>query len=276
MRTGGGRALSSPPRLDGQYRFAVYEFAGDLASQFDKGAAVHKSFQVHQYHVGAVVVGKITQQIDFGYVGFIADADEFRESDVAASGIVENARAESAALRKESDVAVLGHTAREARVEHEVGIGVDHAEAVRADQRNLILAGDLHRTTLQRGTLGSNFLESCRHDHGPACAFLATFFQDLRHRRGRDHNQCEIDVVRNLADVRVCMYTGNRRRLGIDRVQRTAVTAEQDVAKQIVTNRPHAIRCADHRHRTWTKDGFESFAAARSPCRLFRRSNCVL
>ena len=104
---------------------------------------------------------------------------------------------------------MLGHAPRKTGVEQDVGIRVDHAQTVRANQRDVVFTRYLRRPTFQRRALGPDFLESGGNNHGSAYALLAAFLENARHRGGRNHDQGEVDFVGNFAHGCVRMHPGN-------------------------------------------------------------------
>ena len=55
----------------------MFLLTGHFAGEFDELAPVHQRLQVHQNHIGALVLREIPEQIQFGDIGLVAKADEF-------------------------------------------------------------------------------------------------------------------------------------------------------------------------------------------------------
>ena len=98
--------------------------------------------QVQQDHVGLRILVQVVEQLDLGYTGLVAEADELGEADLLFAGVVEHGRAQCARLAEKGDPAGRRHLAGEGGVQPHTGIGVDHAQTVWPDHGDAVFAAD--------------------------------------------------------------------------------------------------------------------------------------
>ena len=117
--------------------------ARDPPRRLDQPAAVAELLQVQQDHVGLLVVVEVVDQLDLGHAGLVAETDELREADLLLAGVIEHGRAQRARLAQKGDPPGVRHLAGEGGVQSHGRVGVDHAQAVRADQGDAVFGGDV-------------------------------------------------------------------------------------------------------------------------------------
>ena len=83
---------------------------------------------------------QVLEQVVARHVGLVADRHERREADVQLARVFEDREAERAALGRHRDAAGGGCRWSERDVQPHAGVGVDHAETVRADETDAGLA----------------------------------------------------------------------------------------------------------------------------------------
>ena len=76
MRTGGSFAGVGAPGFYGNDRFVPADSAGDASEP----SGIAEGFQIEQNNVGAAVYLPILQQVVARDIGFVADADEVRQT----------------------------------------------------------------------------------------------------------------------------------------------------------------------------------------------------
>ena len=125
----------------------------------------------------------VLEEVVAGEVGLVAERDERRQADAARPGEVERGDAEGAALRGEADPAGRRRAGREARVERDVRVGVDHAEAVGADQPHAGGAADGEQLALALAAPSSpTSAKPARDDDQRAHAGRAALARDVHDR----------------------------------------------------------------------------------------------
>ena len=130
MRCRRARTSRRPARLDRHNRLAP----ANVARQFAELARVPEALQIQQDDVGIRIVGPELNEIVARHVGLVADRREGGETDVQARCVIEDRKAERAALRRQRDAAVRRIHRGERRIQPDRRIGVDDPHAVRPDQ----------------------------------------------------------------------------------------------------------------------------------------------
>ena len=158
--------------LDRDDRLAVADSPGDPGEL----ARVSERLEVEQDHVGVRVLLPVLEEVVARQVGLVADRDERRQPEAQAVRGFDDRDPEAAALREEADAPGRRRERDERRVEPHLGRGVEHAEAVGADQPHAVRAADLDQLALRRRALGSHLGEAggdhdeAAHARGPALA----------------------------------------------------------------------------------------------------------
>jgi hypothetical protein len=86
-----------------------------------------------------------------------------------------------------------GHLFGEGGIEANGGVSVDDAEAVRTDKGDAIAMGDVAQLRFQAGAFFTRLLEARRDDDSALDTFLPTLLKHLRHQRGADDDDSEVN-----------------------------------------------------------------------------------
>ena len=117
-------------------------------------------------------------------------------------------------------------------------MGVDHAQAVGADQRNAGRLDLLANLVFQRRAFGSDFLETGRNHHQAADLLGDRFIDHAQSRCRRDDQHAEVHRARHVAERGIGVHAHHVAGLGIDGIDgaiETAVTAS--------CGKYHCLRC---------------------------------
>src|SRR3989449_388877 len=151
----------------------------------------------------------------------------------------------------------------ERRIHADVGVGVDHAHAVRPDHRHVIRVAHREESRLSGDSRLADFTEAgSDHDepfHSLLPAVLDGFECDLCGYR----DDREIHSVGNLEDARVRADPMDARRLRIHRVDRPLVLVHNEVVEDFVPDFSTMTRCADDCDGRRREDRVESAAGHR-------------
>ena len=126
VRGGGALAGSRAPALDGDDRF----LGGNAARYATELGRVTERLEVEGNYVRALVRLPVLKEIVTGQVRLVAGRYERGQADPVTPGKVEGGDAECATLGGEAHPAGRRRAGREARVQRDGRVGVDHAEAV--------------------------------------------------------------------------------------------------------------------------------------------------
>ena len=162
-----------------------------------------------------------------------------------------------AALREEAEIARDRHLAAEGGVHPHVGVRVDHAQAVGADQRNAGRLDLLAYLVLQRRAFLPDFLETGRNHHQAVDLLGDRLIDHAQGRRGGDDQHGQIDGTRHVAERGIGEHAHHIAGLGIDGIDGPVETTEQQVAENIVAYGARPRRRADHGDRFRGKDAIE-------------------
>ena len=229
----------------------------DVADRLDEPPPVAHVLQIHGDNRGLFVLRQIVQQVDLVDVGLVAEADELAEAHVAFLGVIENRGAQGTALREKGQVAGLGHLTAEGGVHRDLGIGIDHSQAIGPDQGDAGRPDLVAKLGLQGRPSGADFLETGGDHHQGLDTLGNRLVDHAENRHGRDDQHGQVDRHGNGRQVRIGMHAANRRGLGIDRIDRTGEFGVNQVAKNIVADGARPGGSADHGDRLRTKDGVE-------------------
>src|SRR5690606_27005914 len=240
MRDRGAAAGRVPPDLHHDDRLR----ARDRAQRAHETPRVVHAFDVEHDGARLGVEQQVVEDLAEIHVGADSRRDDVREPDIAHARPVEQRGADGTRLRDERDASALRHRLAEARVQARGG--TQHAEAVRPDETDAVLARDAHRLVLERAALGPGLAEAGRQDHGGADAGGTALTQHVgHHARGRgDHG--EIDA---LADLRDAREAATRLHLGVLRIHRMDRTREarvEEVPQDDGAERARPLARADH------------------------------
>ena len=133
----GRGAVCGDSRGDGDDRLPLGQAAGDPGEL----ARVADRLEVEAHGGGVVVVDPVLHEVVAGDVDAVARGGEVGDAQAATVGRGENRDPERAALREEAQPAGARAPGRQRGVELDLGVGVDQAERVRADDAQPVLAG---------------------------------------------------------------------------------------------------------------------------------------
>ncbi len=248
MRRGGRRPLRRPARLDGQDRLGISPVR-DGIRRLDERSPVREILDVHHEHFRVRIGGDRLQQIDLGQIGLVAEAHKLREADVAPRRIVQQRRAQSAALADQPDRAPLGHLAPERRVHAHLRIRIDDSQAVGPDDRKAPLPGEGLQPVLALESVPADLLEA-RGDHDEVTrSFLRRRRHDALDRRGGHDHHAQIDRLIERLDPGRAADSQNALGFRVDRIKHAGVFAVHQIAHDVVADRPGRPRRTDHRDR---------------------------
>ena len=242
---GGGAGLEDDHRLAA---------AGRLG-RLDEPVAIADVLQVADDHPGVLVLGQGLEHVHLGDVRLVADGNGLGHAQFAFVGDVHHGRAQCAGLGEDGHAARLGDAPRERGV-HADG-GVDHAQAVGAEQAHPAALADGDQLVLQGPPLGTGLLEARGHDHhGPGL---------LGHRvtgRGRDHlrrhgDHHQVDRVRVVGQLFVNRQTEQFTARGIDRNNRSLEATLHQVAEREIADLANGLGGADNGDRPGGKQSVE-------------------
>ena len=148
-------------------------------------ARVAERLEVQQRDVGLGVLLPVLQEVVARQVGLVADRDERRQAEAEPARRLDDRDPEAAALRQEADRSGDRRVRREGGVEPDVGVGVEHAEAVRPDQPDARVAADLEQLLLALDPLRAGLGEAGRDDEQRADAGRRALARDVDDAFGR-------------------------------------------------------------------------------------------
>ena len=198
--------------LDRDDRGVLADLAGDL----DKAAAVGDAFQIGGDDLAVGIVAPHLQEVDLVQVGLVAQADEATEADVVGQGHVEDAGAQRARLRHEGDPALHRHAEGETGLQRRVG--VDDAQAVRADHAYAVAPDDGDQFFLHRHALRSHLTEAGRDCDHALDALLAALLDNACNEFGGNHNHGQVDRAGDVEHAGIGLFAQDLVGLGVDRV----------------------------------------------------------
>lgn len=204
-----------------------------LARLFDEALAIGQGLDVHGKDARVLVGGHQREQVGFGDVGLVAEADEARERESLLARPVNDRGAERARMRQESDVATRGKRRRQERCVERI-VRVEQSDAVRAEDADSVLARDAEDFILQRRARGTDLAESARHDDRGTDAARAAIRERGGHCRGRDDQHGQIHGVGYFGDGSRDGASHDRPALGVDEMHRALVLTLDQVARHAV------------------------------------------
>ena len=172
------------PAADHDHRLA----AGQPVDDPRELAGVADRLEVQQDEVGRGILLPVLEEVVAGDVRPVAGRHEARHPEAALGEPLEDRAAQRARLAEEADATAGRHGRHERRVQPHLGVGVDDAEGVRADEAHAG-AGD------RRDELAPAAPRSTRR-RGRAPRQLAGVGEEVGHLRGGDDHDDEIDRAR--------------------------------------------------------------------------------
>ena len=175
VRGGGALAGSRAPALDGDDRFV----GGNAARYAPELGRVAERLEVEGNYVRALVRLPVLKEIVTGQVGLVAGRYERGQADTVTPGKVEGGDAERATLGGEAHPAGRRRAGREARVQRDRWVGVDHAEAVGTHEAHA--GGPAHGDELALTSLArfAHLGEPRRQDHEGTHACCSAVASDV-------------------------------------------------------------------------------------------------
>ena len=166
VRRGGALAGGRAPALDDDDGLA----GGDAPRDAAELGRVAEGLEVERDDIGALVRLPVLKKVVTGEVRLVAGRDERGQADAVGPGKVERGDAECPALGGEAHPAGRRCPGREARVQRDGRVGVDHAEAVGAHEAHA--GGPAHRDEIALSLLTrfAHLGEPRREDHEGADA----------------------------------------------------------------------------------------------------------
>ena len=204
-------------------------YPSDFLCYVHKTFSVPNPFQIQHDDVRVLVRGHDWQHVRLVDVGLVAQADQAREAEAVVAGPVDDGGAEGPGVRDEADVTLSGHgRGQEGGVERQVRIQA--ADAVGPHHADAVLMCDFQAAGFERGALWPGLAKpGCDHDGCTDAALTAGLQRFGRGRRGHDQDR-QIDRVGHLRQIRVQRTVEQRACLLADEVNRTLVTAINQVA----------------------------------------------
>ncbi len=233
MRAHGPAAGVTAAALDQQDRFTRGHPAGDPGEL----ARIAERLEIQGDHVGARVVLPVFEQVVAADVGLVADRDE--RGDLQP---VQQRGGHGARLRHQRHPALDGSVRQEAGVQP--GPGVDHAQAVRADEPHPGRTADLQQLRLRVAPPGLG--EPRRQDYEPGHARVRAVAGHGRHVPGGHRHDGQIHPAGHLV---VAGQAGHLGGLGVDRMDRPGEAPVDQVAQHLVPDGACVAGGADDRHR---------------------------
>src|SRR5256886_686759 len=176
------------------------------------------------------------KEIVEAHLGLVPQRAELREADARGFGGGKDGDAEGAARCGQRDPARERRRRRERRIHADVGVGVDHAHAVRADHRHVVRVAHREESRLAGHSDLPDFSEAGGdHDepfHSLLPAVLDGFECDLCGYR----DDREIHSVGDLEDARIRPDPVDARHLRVHRVDRPLVIVHDEIVEDFVAD----------------------------------------
>jgi hypothetical protein len=217
----------------------------DPARQAREALRIAEGFEVEQDHLGSRVLRPETQDVVPRDVGLVANGDELGEPETESRRLIHHREADRSALGEEPHAPFDGDGRRERAVEADIRIGVHDAHAVRADQPHAGGATHLEQLALTLRPLAAGLREPCGDHDEPAHPLLGALTRDGEHVSGRNRDEGEVDLRRDVEDAREPGDPLNRVRARVDRIHDAVEPAFQEVQEEPSADRAGVARGAD-------------------------------
>ena len=205
--------------------------------------------QVQQHRHGAVVLGPVAEEVRRGHVRPVARRHHRRQAQVHPLSVVDDRGRERAGLGHGGDTTSGRHRGGQRRIQTDLRIGVDQAEAVRAQQPEAVSAGRPERLQLESGPLAPGLREPGGQHHDRAHPPLAALIDHVGHvRRGRGDDG-QVDGLGQVEHRTERGHALDQLGVVVHRVHRTREPVGQQVAEHLGAQAAAALSRADHRHR---------------------------
>jgi hypothetical protein len=220
--------LGGPAGLDDDDRLGQ----GHLAGGREEGPGVPDRLHVDDDALGRRVVAEVGDQVAPAHVEHGAERHDGAEADLLADAPVEDRGQQRAALAHEADGPGRGDPRRERGVEPVRG--THDAEAVRPNDPHAVRPRRREDPALQLGALRADLLEPGGDDDHGLDPGRGALLDGRRHRRGRGHDDDEPGGLGQRGEVRVRPDAEDAGALLVDRVDRAA----EGAADQVPEDRP--------------------------------------
>ena len=244
MRGGGGGPGAAAPGLDHQDGFVA---CGGPPGGHEFAPLVDR-FHIQQDRPGVRIAAQIVEYVAEIRVDGIAHGDEVRKADAARPRPIEHRRAQRARLAGEGDIAGQGGQVGKTGVQPRAGD--QQAQAVRPQNAHAVLARGRQDLRLRRAVavpIGrGNLVQPGGQDDRGHGAAGAKVFDDLRHRRrgGADHRH--VGGQGQGRHVGIGQDPGDGGMVAVDRHDRSAEPALQQVVHHQIADRALALGRADN------------------------------
>ncbi len=219
---------------------------GDLPGRGEEAAGVADVFHVDHDGLGAGVFAQIVDQIPPVQIQHGAHGDQGAEAHILPEAPVQHRAHQRAALAEEAHAAGPGHALGKGGVE--AADRVHQPQAVGPQNAQIAPARPDHHLLLQAAALGPGLLEALGHHHGRLHPGGHTLLHQIRHGRGGGDQNRQIDGVRHGLDGGVGAHAQHIGPLGVDRIDRAAKGAADQVPQDGAAHTLRPLRGPDHRH----------------------------
>ncbi len=124
--------------------------------------------------------------------------------------IIKNCSTESTALRQEAYIALFRHFTGKRSIKVDKRIGVDNAKTVWTYYRHVVLFSDLSELLFPLQSLFPDFFKTGRNDDHSFYSFLSALLKCKMTNRAWKNNDCQINLIRNIHYILICLNRTNR------------------------------------------------------------------
>ena len=192
-----------------------------------EAARIADALDVHQDALRLRVGYQIVEDLAEIHIGRRAHGNDAGEADIVECRPIQNGGAQCPGLRNERDIADVGAALVESCVQSDGG--AHDAQAVRADQADVVLVCGFHHFAFQRGAFGADFTETGGDDDSRFYPVDAAFFNDAGNGLGRRGDDDQLYRIADRAYGGVSALTLYFGIFGIDGVELPLKTAVQHV-----------------------------------------------
>ena len=217
MRSGGLAADFGVADFPDQDRFAEFQCTGADAAQASAFGGAFKECG-EDFDIGPF--NQVFHPVERGQVGFVAGGNDMVEAEPVVAADGHHAEAKAAGLRDHGDRAGLEclQLKRAAEAESEIGIEVEHAKAVRANDANATGFDCGEQLVIEFLAGFAGFTETCRQNDREGDAGFSALFDGPRHQSTRQGNQCDVAGFGYRGDIRITLQSLDLGVFGIDRI----------------------------------------------------------
>ena len=233
MRACGARAGDAAAALDGDDGLR----SSDPLRSLEESSRVPDGLQVEQDDPGPWIGLPVLEQVFPGHVGLVAEADEVANSDAMLAGPIEQGGPQRPRLGSDGHIACCRPGRGERGVKSDLGIRVEDAEAVRADDPKGRSASRTEQMLLGIRSRRPGLAEPRGDDHGCLCPRGRALLEDRGDSRRRDGDDGEIDGLRELRDAGIRANPLYFPRARVDRVDRSRERSAHEVGEDLAADR---------------------------------------